>query len=164
MRWRMILVTTFVALFAPCSIGAELSAACKPLLAAMEKTLQTDHATVTTRGTQTVHGVTAGGISYLQFGGVWKKSPMTPQENIQQSRENLKNAKSYACKPLPDSMVGDGAVANFATHTDGEAAVIDNTISIDKRTGLAVTVVTDMKEGNMHLVTQYSYGSIKPPM
>jgi len=162
MRLRTILVLAFVALSVP-AFGAELSAACKPVLAAMEKTLQTDHATVTTRGTTTMHGVTAGGVSYLQFSGVWKKSPMTPQENIKRSRENLQNAREYSCKPLPDSMIGGVAVANFATHTDGDT-VIDNTISIDKRTGLAVTVVTDMKDEHMHIVTQYTYGGIKAPM
>jgi len=162
MRLRIILFPAFVALSAP-AFGADLSGACKPLMAAMEKTILTDHATTTTRGTLTMHGVTAGGVSYLQFNGVWKKSPMTPQDNIKQSRENLQNAKEYSCKPLPDSMIGGVAVANFATHTDGDT-VIDNTISIDKRTGLAVTVVTDMKEEKMHVVTQYTHGGIKPPM
>jgi hypothetical protein len=162
MRPDVLLFPVLVAGVSHSAIGAQLSGACQPVFAAMEKTMQVDHATTTTRAGQSIHGITVGGVNYLQLQGVWKKSPITVQDNIDRSRENLKNAKEHSCKPLPDSTVSGVAVTNYATHTVGDA-VIDNTISIDKRTGLAVMVTTDIKDGS-HMVTQYTYGGIKAPI
>ena len=162
MRVNLLLVPV-LAVVSATAAGAQLSAACKPVFAAMEKTVQTDHGTTSTRSGQTIHGITAGGVNYLQIGDVWRKSRLSAQDNIERSRENLKDAKEYTCKPLPDSNVGGVAVANYATHTVGDV-VIDNTISIDKRTGMAVTVTSDFKEDGTHVVTQYTYGGIKAPL
>src|ERR1022692_4112065 len=85
--------------------AAELSAECKPVFAAMEKSLQVDHTAVTTRGADTVRGVTVGGAIWLQVGGSWRKSAMTAQDTIANSRENLKDAKQYTCKSAPDSVI-----------------------------------------------------------
>jgi hypothetical protein len=160
---RNILLVPVLAVVSASAVGAQLSGACQPVFAAMEKTIQADHATTSTRAGESFHGITVGGVTYLQVQGVWKKSPTSVQDNIDRSRENLKNATEYSCKPLPDSMVGGVAVVNYATHTVGDA-VIDNTISIDKRTGLAVMVTTDIKDNGNHLVTQYTYGGIKAPI
>ncbi|MEO8976878.1 MAG: hypothetical protein ABI552_14115 [Casimicrobiaceae bacterium] len=149
------------------AFGAELSGACKPVLASMEKTISSDHATTTTRGTETVKGVTVGGAMYFQSSGKWRKSPMTAQAAIAQSRENLKDATEYSCKPLPDSVIDGVAVANFATHTVNDVSTNDGTVAIDKRSGLAVRVENNLKTGAAsapHYVTQYSYGNIKAPM
>jgi hypothetical protein len=160
---RNILLVPVLALASASAVGAQLSGACQPVFAAMEKTMRADHATSTTRAGESLHGITVGGVNYLQMQGVWKKSPMSVQDNIDRSHENLKNATEYSCKPLPDSTVNGVAVANYATHTVG-GAVIDNTISIDRRTGLAVTVTTDIKDSGSHVVTQYSYSGIKAPI
>ena len=94
-----------------------LSADCKPVFDAMEKTLLSNHTTVTTRGSETLRGVTVDDTMYLQINGAWRKSSFTPKDNIEQSRGNLKDAKAYTCKALPDAVVDGVAVANFATHT-----------------------------------------------
>ena len=165
MRFRIILAPTFVAL-STSAFGAELSTVCKPLFATMEKSLQADHASTTTRGNDTIKGITVGGVNYLQIGGVWKKSPMSVQENLEQSRTNLKNAKEYTCKPMPDSIAGGATVANYSIRTVGEYAVVDTVIAIDKRTGMPVSVSSDIKSDGTsnHYVTQYSYSGIKAPM
>ncbi len=162
------IVASFVLVLCAPAFGVELSSACKPILAAMEKTIAIDHYTTTTRGTETIKGVTFGGAMYFQVrDAAWKKSPLTAQEAIAQSRENLKDATEYSCKPLPDSVVDGVSVANFATHTVNQYASEDGTVAIDKRSGLAVRVENSLKPGNVNAtlyVTQYSYGSVKAPM
>ena len=144
--------------------AAGLSADCKPVFDAMEKTLLSNHTTTTTRGSETMRGVTVGGTAYLQINGAWRKSPLTPQDNIGQSRANLKDAKEYSCKALPDAVVDGVPVANFATHTVGsEGDVIDSRIALAKSTGLAVSVENHIgsKVGYM---TRYGYTDVKAPL
>jgi hypothetical protein len=166
MRAQVLIFTAFV-LMSTTAFAAALSPACEPVVAAMEKTLQTDHAMTTVSGAQTIQGITVDGVTYLQAGGAWTKSPISVKEMIDRSRENLTSAREYACKPMPDSSVGGVAVANYATHTVTEDVVVDGTVAIDKRTGLAVRVENGIKisggRGN-HYATQYTYGGIKPPM
>ena len=148
---------------APCH-AAPLSGDCKPVFDAMEKTLLSNHTTTTTRGNETMRGVTVGGTAYLQINGAWRKSPLTPQDNIAQSRANLKDAKEYSCKALPDGAVDGIPVANFATRTVGsEGDVIDSRIAISRSTGLAVSVENHVgsKVGYM---TRYGYTDVKAPL
>ena len=166
MLTRLAAVATAVLMMgalAPCH-AAELSGDCKPIFDAMEKTLLSNHTTTTTRGSETMRGVTVGGTAYLQIKGAWRKSPLTPQDNIVQSRANLKDAKEYSCKALPDAVVDGVPVATFATHTVGsEGDVIDSRIALAKSTGLAVSVENHIgsKVGYM---TRYGYTDVKAPL
>ncbi len=145
--------------------GAELSAGCKPVFAAMEKSLQVNHTTTTTHGADVMRGVTVDGALYLQIGGAWRKSPISVQDNLAMSRENLKDAKEYTCTALPDSVVDGTPVANYATHTVNADAVIDTRLSISKASGLAVSVENRRAgETGGGLVTKYGYGNIKAPI
>jgi hypothetical protein len=145
--------------------GADLSADCKPVFAAMEKSLQANHTTTTTHGADVMRGVTVDGTLYLQIGGAWRKSPISVQDNLAMSRENLKSAREYTCKALPDSVVDGTPVANYATHTVNDDAVIDSRIEIAKGSGLAVSVENQRAgEHGGGLVTKYSYGNVKAPI
>ena len=164
-RRRVVLALTLLAGLAGLDAGAAgLSADCKPVFDAMEKTLLSNHTTVTTRGSETLRGVTVDGTMYLQVNGAWRKSPFTPQDNITQSRGNLKDAKEYSCKALPDAVVDGIPVANFATHTVGsEDDVIDSRIAISKPTGLAVSV-ENRRGPTVNYMTRYGYTNIKAPL
>ena len=145
--------------------GAELTAECRPLMAAMEKSIQTDHTTTTTHGAQVMKGVTVGGAIYVQSHGAWVKSPITVQDNLAMSRENLKDATEFSCKLLPDSVIDGTPVTNYATHNSSPDTVMDSRIAIAKGTGLAVRVENrpaDDPGGTM--VTTYSYGNVKAPI
>lgn len=147
-------------------ISAEPGAGCAPVLKAMAKTLQADHSTISQNGTDISSGITAGGVNYLQVRGAWKVSPLTPQDNQKRSDENLRNAKSYTCQALSDSIVDGVAAANYRAHTESEDAVVDTTISIAKGTGLAIRVENSMDTGGgtkAHYVTRYSYSGIHAP-
>lgn len=148
------------------AVAAEPGPACAPILKAMAKTLVADHATLTQSDGRTSNGITAGGVSYLQIGNVWKLSPLSPRDNQARSDENLRNAKSYVCQSLPDSIIDGVAVTNYRTRTQTEEAVVESKISISKSSGLAIQVDNDVDagEGNKsHYTTRYSYTGIHAP-
>jgi hypothetical protein len=148
------------------SRAADLSAQCRPIVAAMEKSLQTNHGTTATHGTDTVHGVTVDGTTWLQVRGEWRKSPLSVQANIAMSRENLKEATSYTCRALPDSVVDGKPVANWATHTVVDAITADSHIAIARSTGLVVSVENRHagETGPADIVTHYDYANVKAPL
>lgn len=149
----------------PAARGAELSANCKPVFAAMEKSILANHETTTTRGAEILHGVTVDGAVYLQVRGAWRKSPISAQDNIAMSRENLKDANEYSCKALPDSVVDGTPVANYAAHTVNDGAVIDTRVAVAKGSGLAVSVENRLSGDTAGaVVTKYSYGNVKAPI
>jgi hypothetical protein len=146
------------------SLAADPGPACAPILKAMAKTIAVDHATVSESNGRSTNGITAGGVNYLQIGGVWKVSGMSPKDNQARSDENLKNAKSYSCQSLPDSTVDGVAVANYQTRTETEDTVVESKIALSKATGLAIRVENYVGEGNKsHYSTHYTYIGIQAP-
>ena len=145
--------------------AVELSAECKPLFDAMEKTIRSDHSTTTVREGNTIQGVSVGGTMYVQIQGAWRKSPMSVQDVLAQTRENLKNAKEYRCQRGADAIVDGTPSTIYKTHTVSEFGSGDATVAIAKGSGLAVQVENTMTgEANMRFVTRYSYVNVKPPM
>ncbi len=146
--------------------AAEPGSACAPILSAMKRTLEVDHATLTESDGHTMNGITAGGVNYLQIGGVWKVSPISPRDNQQRSDENLRSAKAYLCQSLPGSSMDGVAVANYRTRTETEDAVVESKIAISKLSGLAVEVINDMTAGGStksHSRTRYTFTGIHAP-
>jgi hypothetical protein len=129
----------------------------------MVKTLAVDHVTVTQSDGHTVNGITARGVNYLQMGNVWRISPISPKDNQARSDQNLRNAKSYTCQPLPDSTIDGEAALNYRTRAETDDAVAEATISISKSTGLAIQVDNYVGEGKSHYVTHYSYTGVHAP-
>ena len=86
--------------------AAAQTADCKPVTDAMLKMVTTPHHTVSTDGSQTT-GETIGidNTMYVRIRGVWRKSPMTPQDQLQQEQENIRNAKVYTCAKLRSETV-----------------------------------------------------------
>ena len=146
-------------------LAAELSAECKPILAAMEKSLRADHTTTTAHGAETMRGVTVGGTVYVQGRGAWRKSPMTVQQSIEQMRENLRDAKAFTCKALPDAVADGTPVLMYATHTVTDDGTQDSRIAVAKSTGLAVSVENrNPGEPGADMTTHYGYANVKAPM
>jgi hypothetical protein len=146
--------------------AAEPGPSCAPILSAMAKTLQADHATLTQSNGRTMNGITAGGVNYLQIDNVWKMSPLSPRDNQARSDENLRNAKSYVCQSLPDSSIDGVAVANYRTRTESDGSVVESKIAISKVSGLAIEVDNDLDSGGggkSHYSTRYSYTGIHAP-
>ncbi|MFL6680643.1 MAG: hypothetical protein ACJ8IK_20055 [Burkholderiaceae bacterium] len=161
-----LLVVALASCVAGASGAAELSPECRAIVVALEKSLHTDHSTISTHGKDTVHGVTVQGTTWLQTNDGWRKSPMTVEANIAMSRANLADARSYQCKALPDSVVDGKPVANWSTHTvvaDGSA---DSRIAIAKGSGLVVSVENwhAAPAGPADIVTHYDYANVKRPI
>lgn len=166
-RTRFLVVLALVAQGLACSVSAaELSADCKPSVAAMEKTLMADHTTVTTHGGDTMRGVTLRGQSWIQARGEWRKSPITPQETLVMAHDNLKDAKQFSCKALADAVVDGTPVAVYATHTvSGDDDVMDSRVAVARSTGLVMSVESRAGgESAPSLVTHYGYANVKAPM
>jgi hypothetical protein len=131
----------------------------------MEKSMLADHNTVTIMAGKTLHGVTVGGVNYIEVDGAWRKSPLSPQDSLARSRGNLKNAKSYTCSSLPDSVVNGVPVANYAARTVTADDTVESKISVSKATGRTVQVENDSKTvKDAHYVTQYTYDNVKAPL
>lgn len=159
-------IIVFIAAVAmPPVMAAEISAACKPLLSAMQKTVLSDHTATSTQGGTTVKGITVGGVTYLQMHGKWITSKYTPQDAQKQSEENLREAKLYTCEKIADSTIDGVAVDNYRAHSESEDATTDSTISIAKSSGLAVRVDSDIDVGSVkhHYTTNYSYTNVRAP-
>jgi hypothetical protein len=156
-----------IAIFATATATAAVPGpGCAPILSAMAKTLQVDHATLTQSNGQTMHGITADGVNYIQIDNAWKVSQLTVKENQARSDENLRNAKSYTCQSMPDSSVDGVAVANYRTRTESDGTVVESKISISKASGLAILVENDLDSGGSiksHYVTHYSYTGVHAP-
>jgi hypothetical protein len=145
--------------------AAELTGDCKPVWAAMEKTMRADHTASTVRDGTTIQGVTAGGVNYVQIRGTWRKSPMSVQQVIEQQHDNLKDAKEYRCQRIGDSTVDGAPVTLYKTQTVNDSTTGESTIAISRSDGVAVQVDATIKgDANMHFITHYAYGNVKPPM
>ena len=165
-RLRLALAAFILAAFPLAScLAAEISPECKPVIEAMEKTLRANHTTTSTHGSETVHGVTVDGVAYLQIKGAWRKSPISIQENIDMSRENLRDAKAFICKVMPDTAVDGRPASTYVTHTITDDGTQDGRIAVDKATGLALSVENrNPGEPALDLVTHYGYADVKAPM
>jgi hypothetical protein len=162
----ILLVLGIWAIAGTAAVAADLGPSCLPILKAMTKTLQSDHSTVTQDGSHTSTGITAGGANYLQMQGKWIVSPLSPQDNLKRSEENLRNAKVYTCQALPDSVIDGVPVANYRTRTESANGVVDSTVSIAKGSGLAIRVENSMDSGGgakASYVTRYGYTGIHAP-
>jgi hypothetical protein len=90
------------------AVAAQPSPACAPVLKAMAKTQVADHASVTQGKNQTLNGITAGGVNYLQIDGKWIASPISPKDNQERSDENLKK------RHLQSVRIGDPGGKQFS--------------------------------------------------
>jgi len=170
--FRLILV----ALFAATPLGASaqtVSAACKPLLDANTKEISTPHHAYSTEKNSGTAQATTGEMittatgSFLLYKGKWMKGLMTPQENIAQMQENLRETKVYECKKLPDATVDGVATTVYSAHSENDMAKTDTQLWVDKSTGLILREEIDMYAdeggGKRHISMRFDYKNVQPP-
>ena len=171
--FRLLLVLSFAA--TPVGARAQtVSAACKPLLDANTKEISTPHHAYSTEkssanAAQTTSGemITTATGSFLLYKGKWMKGLMTPQENIAQMQENLRNTKVYECKKLPDASVDSVATTVYSAHSENDMAKTDTQLWVDKSTGLILREEIDMYAdeggGKRHISMKFDYTNVQPP-
>jgi outer membrane lipoprotein-sorting protein len=147
---------------------AQISPACKPVLDGAIRLTTTPHHAVSTEsdGKTVIEVISADGANYLKTHGVWKKSPLTSQDDLARQHENIKSVKVYTCSQLPDDSV-DGVPA-FVYKVQSEIPDVgssDAQIWLSKATGLPLRTEDDFNTGtNRHISIKYDYANIKAPV
>jgi hypothetical protein len=162
------LVSAFFLLIVSAAAAAPVPPACQAAIEAQRKAITTPHHTTSSEGNPpTMHeAIAVGGVNYIKVRDEWKKSPLTPQDSLDQLQENIKDATALACTTLPDGDV-DGAPATvYKVHTEAPAAgVADLQLWLSKTTGLLMRVEEDLHGGRtMHLSVKYDYANVKAPV
>lgn len=150
-----------------------VDAACKPVLDAILKQITTPTHLYATE-TATFHGgkpetqelIYASDAVYVQIKGQWRRSPMSAQNMRKQQEENVRNAKSMACRYLRDETVNGEAAAVYHSQGETEAGKSEATLWVSKRTGLPLRSENDIDTGakdKVHLEIRYEYAGVRPP-
>jgi hypothetical protein len=152
---------------------AAIDPSCKPVLDAMRKQLATPtHSYVTEvakfRGNKPVssESIHTGSVSYIQVNGKWRRSPITVEDLRKQQEENLRTAKSMACRYLRDEAVSGEAAAVYRSQAENQDVKSDSTVWVSKRTGLPLRSENDLDTGDadqQHLSIRYDYANVQPP-
>jgi hypothetical protein len=147
---------------------AALSSECQAVTNAMLRVATTPHHAVAT--SSKLSGVTesimAGDTNYFKYHGVWKKSPLSPKDNLEREQDNIKNARVYTCRRLPDELLDGASVAVYTAHSEtADVGTTDAKLWISKATGLPLRTDSDIDVGTkQHLSVRYDYANIKPPI
>ncbi len=139
--------------------------ACKPVTDALLKATTTPHhATDESRKSETI---VVDNASYVRFKGAWHKSPRTPQEQLQQEQENIKNAKVYTCTQLRSETVNGIAAVAYKVHSETpDVGTADGTVWIAPSLGLPVKTEQDLAlvtGQRRHISTTWDYANIHAP-
>jgi hypothetical protein len=152
----------------PASITHAQTAACKPVTDAMIKVATTPHHTSSTYGSQTSEAIVADDTSFVRINGAWRKSPLTPQDQLRQEQENIKNAKVYTCTQLRSETVNGFAAVAYKVHSETpDVGTSDGTVWIASSLGLPVKADEDVATGagtKMHLSVSWDYANIRAPV
>ncbi len=146
---------------------------CQPTYDAMSKVMSTPTHIYTTMtgvrnnaGKHTVEIIYVGGATYVNVGGKWSRSPMTPQQVTQKEEENHKASKT-TCQYLRDEVVDGEAAAVYSTHSERAKPDVksDGQIWISKSKGLPLKNEIDItSDGSTnHHSTRYEYANVQAP-
>jgi hypothetical protein len=147
---------------------AQLSSECKAVSDAMLRVTTTPHHAVATVSTlsEVTESILAGDTNYFKYHGVWKTSPLTPKENLEREQQNIRNAKVYTCKRLPDEVLDGAPVAVYTAHSETtDVGTTDAKLWLSKATGLPLKTESDLDIGvKQHQSVRYDYANIKAPI
>jgi len=108
----------------------------------------------------------AGGAIYVRVYDHWTRSTITPQDILQQKKDNQNNSK-MTCRYLREESVNGEAAAVYSTHTETEDDKVDVQVWISKSKGLPLREELDTdvggKLGKSHSSMRYEYGNVEPP-
>ena len=145
--------------------AAAQSAACKPVTDAMLKATTTPHHTMD--ASQKAETIMVDNTSYVRIKGVWRKSPMTPQEQFQQEQENIKTAKVYTCTQLRSETIGGITAVAYKVHSETpDVGNSDGIVWIAPALGLPVKADEDITSmgSKMHISITWDYANIHAPV
>ena len=163
----VLILTVCGALGATCPAAAQ-TAACKPVTDAMLKVATTPRHVVSTDGSPTSESIVVDNTTYIQIRGAWRKSSMTPQDQLQQERENIKNAKVYTCTTLRSETVNGIAAGAYKVHSETpDVGTADAILWVGPSLGLPLKTeedVTPLSGEKIHRVVTWDYAGIHAPI
>jgi hypothetical protein len=150
-----------------------LDPSCQPAADATAKMLTTPtHITSTTTAAYTggkprnTESIYAGNAIYVNVGGKWSRTKMTPQEMLKIEQDNRESTKG-TCHYVRDESVNGEAAALYAVQTDTEVGKSEAQTWISKSRGLPLRTEMDMdvggSMGKSHMSTRYDYNNVQPP-
>jgi hypothetical protein len=167
MTLNRVIVPVFGLLCCAAPALAQTSAACKPVTDAMLKVATTPHHTTATGGLAAgVETIAIDNTTYLKMNGAWRKSPMTPQDQLKQEQENIKNAKVYTCQLLRTESVNGVSTNVYKVHSESEdVGASDGTVWVAPSLGLPVRSEQDMTSvgGKTHMTISWDFANIHAP-
>jgi hypothetical protein len=165
--WILSAVCAGLCVAAPAA--AQVSAACKPVSDAMLKAVTTPHHLTSKMTGRDEPGETivTGDTTYVKSKGTWRKSPMSPADQLKQENENIKNAKVYTCQSLRTEVVNGVSTTVYKVHTVNDSSTGDGMVWVAPSLGLPVRSEQDIDAGDgmkMHMVATWDYANIKAPI
>jgi hypothetical protein len=143
---------------------------CQPVFDALTKIVTTPSHSYATgvvngkpRSTETIY---VQGKIYMIVKGKWMLSPVTPDDVLEQEKENRANSKA-TCQFLRNESVNGEPAAVYSLRRETETGKEDGQLWISRVTGRALRNEVDVDRGAMgksHLSARYEYTNIKPPM
>jgi hypothetical protein len=147
--------------------------ACQPVADANAKMLATPtHITSTTtaayaggkpRDTEMIY---AGNAIYVNVGGKWARTKMTPQEMLKMEQED-RGSKKGTCRYVREESVSGEAAALYAEQSNTEVGKSEAQTWISKSRGVPLRTEMDIdvggSMGKSHMSMRYDYTNVQPP-
>jgi hypothetical protein len=165
-RLTSLLMASLLGCFAlSMKVDAAADPACKPVFDAnaRQKSVPTHiYLTAPEVGEQ----IYAANAIYILRKGTWKRSPMTPQQMVQQEEENIRDATSYTCRHLSDESINGEAAALYAAESTNAGVTFKGQVWISRTRGLPLKMEGDTTAdggAGIHMSARYEYGNVQAP-
>src|ERR1700751_3939293 len=137
------------------AVTARATDSCQPVFEGMTKIVTSpSHSYPTHTGGPTKgqpaesETIYAGGKAYMRVRGKWMQRPATPQEVLDQLKEN-RNRGNNPCRALRSELVGAEPVTVYSVHSETENFKEDSQMWISKVTGRVLKEEQDVDMGGM---------------
>ena len=156
------------------AVTARAADSCQPVFDAMTKIVTTSSHSYTTHTGGSTNGTPAesetiyvDGKTYMRARGKWMQSPATPQEVLDQLKENRDQGKN-TCQVLQSELIGADSVTVYSVHSETENFIEDSQMWISKVTGRVLKEEQDVdmggRIGKEHRSARFEYSNVRAPM
>jgi hypothetical protein len=149
---------------------------CQPVFDAMTKIVTTPSHSYTTRTAGSANSrqpaaqsetIYVGGNAYMRVRDKWMQSPATPQEVLDELKENREQGKN-TCLILRSELIGVEPVTIYSVHRETENSKEDSQIWISKMTGRVLKEEQDVDTGGRigkeRRPARFEYNNVHAPM
>ncbi len=154
---------------------ARAADSCQPVFDAMTKIVTTSSHSYSTRTAGSANSgqpaqsetIYVDGKTYMRVRGKWMLGPVTPQEVLDQLKENRDQGKNI-CQVLRTELLGAEPVTVYSVHSETENFIEDSQMWISKVTGRILKEEQDVdmggRTGKEHRSARFEYNNVRAPM